>query len=309
MKKTLVILLAAALLTLVSCTEKTDTKESTDPVSVEQIATASTPATVASSGKLYIFDGFKELTELELYENGNVKSRKSYTQTGTLLTHTEYGYSDGYSVAEKTSDGKVSKTRLYSPDGKLIYQDVYTEKGRDRWENIDGLAVKHMINADGKKTESTAYKGDAAYPTVAVENEKLYNLIYHENEQVEIRNEYENGKQKMSYLYTNDGTLVNTKSYVYNEAGKLARVDQASPDGEIELQMYYTYNEKGSYASIETKKGELTSGKTEYSYDKYGNLSEWRIYKYDEAGKATEYEKWVITDDGKVLEGTYKVEE
>ncbi len=304
MKRIFILLLAALLLGLVSCQKAETATDTSLPESKEETESVSTEEATNN----LLFDEYGAKTELSFDSEGRIISRKTYNRNGLFLSHTEFGYIDGYSVVEKTADGKFSVVRQYDTEGKLEYQDVYTETGRDRWENEDGMAVKTAINLDGKKTESTVYKSDAAYPYVAERSEIVLKKVFYENGEVEILNEYENGKQKKSYLYSDTGEMINVKNYIYDEAGKNIRVDQVNANGETELQIYYTYNEKGNYSVMETKKGDITTSKTEYSYDKYGNLNEWLIYKYDEAGNATEYEKWVVTDDGKVLEGTYKVE-
>ena len=308
MKKIIIGTVLLSLILLSSCkSDKTNGKGSED--TVNSVAESTENATEQGPIR-YLYDENNVTTVLDFNEQGYVISRSEYSMLGQQRSLTEYGYSDdAYSVSVKNSDNKVVCTRIYNKEGTLLYQDIYTDEGRERWENFDGLAVKTFIDTNGKKVKCEAYEGDAAFPVIAEYKPCVYSITYYDNEQPEIRNEFTDGVQQKSYNYATDGKLLNVKTYTYDENGRNIRIDQADGDGNITLQVLYAYNETGDYLEVETKTAGVTSAKTEYQYDENGINTGKLVYKYDDMGNAVEYEKWVKENGTEVLEGTYKITE
>ncbi len=303
MKRIIVFLMLAAVLCgTVAC------KDATPDVSESKIQSVDTNSDASSSENtktVYSYNDNNIVIQISFDEENRVVSYKSENLMGDMVSWKALSYANGFTVSEKTVDGKIAEIRYYNSDGSFKHIDVYTDEGIVRWsDSADGFAEQTSFDKDGNKTETKGYVGKSAYHADLETQKHVYSILYRKDGTAMLRNEFKDGVQQKSISYSTTGEISTTKEFVY-ENGKNIRVDQFDAQGKLTIQLLYGYTEKGSYAYTETKQNGITTEKTEYVYDEAGKQTAELVYKFDEAGNPTEYEKWTITDGNKTLEGVY----
>ncbi len=316
MKKIITILVLASMLcTATACNgnsgdnqSKNESSEGTSIAVVEDSSSAESNTT-PSLRTVYSYDENNSVTKIEYDSEDRVVSIKRENFLGDIVVWRQYGYTDGFSVTERTAEGKVDSVRVYDEEAVLRNIDVYTDNGLARWTNVsENIAEKTQYNLNGNKIQVYGYEGSAnKYKRLEGENH-IYTVVFREDGSMQLRNEFEDGVQKKSISYKMDGSIQSAKEFFYNEAGKNIRVDELDANGNVVKQILYGYNENGSYSFTETKTNGITTDKKEYIYDESGVQTGELVYKFDAEGNPTEYEKWTVSNGNKTLEGVYPVD-
>ncbi len=287
--------------------ENDEAKQASDQVAAITYYDSSSDEPIKAS---YTYDDAGRLTA---GEDATMSQKWTYDDAGRLVKEEIV-----YAADEESEGGQQTTTYTYDDNGTLverIFEDTTGENldyetGEPMTDPDTGAVLddyKHtyayedggkkmtvtVTNADGQWTGATAYtfaeSAESLSPAVSVKPEELGAVI-------------DPWKPITEQMVDQEGAVLESSEYTYNEAGDVTKLVSSYDDGEGTEKIVWTstYDDKGhetmTTVAMEGEEGEAQETPTEWTYNEAGQATEkaafdpffgmtYEFYTYDSTGR------------------------
>ena len=252
----------------------------------------------------YTYNPDHQLVSKEVLTKPKSKEEYQYTEDGELLRTYTYTYNEDGSYTKSGLNHKTGKTtiREYNANNQLMSYEVTSDpkSKREYTYNDDGKLIQETFvrPIDGEDVQTTyvyTYNEDGSYAKTGLNHKTGKTTVreYNANDQLMSFEVTSEPKSREEYQYDNDGNLLRTYTYKYNDDGSYIKSGINHATGK---QAIYTYNANNQLMSYEVTSD--PKSREEYTYYDDGRLKQTNSTSIENEKEVQRTYDYTYNDDG-----------